>query len=84
MTVVDLKEKIIQSDILSYAWLPNESMWADLLKKDKRHLDDLEDILMKNIMELPETHINEVRAFGQEVMMTNIRNRRVADFGDKV
>ena len=52
-------------------------MWADILTKEKRLLEDLEDVLMRNDMDLPKTHINEVRTFGQEVRMQNIRNRRV-------
>ena len=36
MTVVDLKERLVEGDILSYAWLPTERMWADLLTKEKR------------------------------------------------
>ena len=44
-------------------------MWADLLKKEKYLPGDLEDLLMKSIMDLLETHTNEVKAFGQEVRM---------------
>ena len=41
--------------------------------------DDLEDVLLRNGMNLQETLINEVRAFGQEVRMINIHNRKPVD-----
>ena len=84
MMIDNLKERLIEGDILSYAWLPTESMWADLLTKEKRLPENLEDVLMRNVMELPETHINEVKAFGQEVRMTNIRNHRAVNPEEKV
>ena len=31
MTVVDLKERLLEGDVYSYAWLPTEKMWADIL-----------------------------------------------------
>ena len=64
MTVVDLKERLIEGDILSYAWLLTERMWADLLTKEKHLPQDLENVLMKNEMDLENTHIHEVKAFG--------------------
>ena len=77
MTIVDLKERLIRGEITSIAWLPTERMWADLLTKEKKLPEDLEDVLMKNDMDIKDTSVNEVKAFGQEVRMTNIRNRRV-------
>ena len=41
--------------------------------------DDLEDVLLRNKMNLPDTTVNEVRAFGQEVRMWNIQNRKVLE-----
>ena len=66
-------------DITSYSWLPTERMWADLLMKDRKIPEDLEDILDKNNMNFQDTLIKEVKAFGQEVRMTNIRNRRAME-----
>ena len=74
--VVDLKERLIKDEVSSYAWLPTQSMWADILTKEKKIPLELEDVLMENRMNLGETGINKVLAFGQEVRMTNIRNRR--------
>ena len=81
MTVVDLKERLVEGDILSYAWLPTKRMWADLLTKEKQLPRDLEDVFEKNVMDLGDSHINEIKAYGQEIRMTNIRNRRVESIG---
>ena len=49
--------------------------WAYLLTKETKLLEALEDILIKNVIDIEDTSINEVKAHGQEVRMTNIRNR---------
>ena len=41
--------------------------------------DRLEKVLLDNIIDLPETRINEVKAVGQEIRMENIRNRRAVE-----
>ena len=74
--VVDLKERLVKDEISSYAWLPTQSMWADILTKEKKIPPELEDVLTENRMNLGETGINKVLAFGQEVQVTNIQNRR--------
>ena len=75
LMVVDLKERLVDGDIYSYARLPMENMWADILTKDMRLLSDLEDVFLENNINLPETTINEVKASGTEIRMENIRNR---------
>lgn len=72
MTIVDLKERLLRVEVTSYAWLPMTMMWADILNKDKKLPDSLEDVLIKNVMNLQDVDINNVKAFGQEVRMTNI------------
>ena len=47
-------------------------MWADLLTKENKLTEALEDILIKNVIDIEDTLINEVKAYGQEVRMTNI------------
>ena len=64
MTIVDLKERLLNGEITSIAWLPTERMWADLLTKERKLPEDLEDVLFKNDMNLQYTTINEVKAFG--------------------
>ena len=51
------------------------NIWADLLTKEAKLPEALEDILTKNNMNIDDTSINKVKAYGQEVRMTNIRNR---------
>ena len=83
-TVVDLKERLVEGDILSYAWLPTERMWADLLTKEKRLLQDIEDVFERNTMDLGDSYINEVKDFGPEIRMVNIRNHRAVDSQNEV
>ena len=73
--IVDLKERLIRGEVSSYSWLPTISMWADILTKEKKVPQELEDVLKSNRMNHGNTSINKVMAFGQEVWMVNIRNR---------
>ena len=75
MTVVDLKERLVDRDIYSYSWLPTKDMWADMMTKEMKLPSSLEDVIMKNVMDLPKPLVNEVKAVGTEICMTNIRNR---------
>ena len=34
--ITDLKQRLVDEEITSYASLPTESMWADILTKEKR------------------------------------------------
>lgn len=58
MTIIDLKKRLIKGDATSYAWLPMERMWANLLTKEKRLPEKLEDVLLRNEMNLQDTRIN--------------------------
>ena len=83
MTVRELKDKLLDGEVLSYAWLPTEHMWADILTKEMKIPEALEKVLVENVVVLPKTNINEVKAFDKEVRMENIRNRGVVqDIGD--
>ena len=75
LTVVDLKERIVDEDIYSYSWLPTKNMWADMMTKEMTLPSALEDVFLKNDLEIPQPLMNEVRATGMEIRMTNIRNR---------
>ena len=75
MTVVDLKERLVDGDVFSYYWLPTKDMWADMMMKEMQLLSSLENVILKNVMDLPQPLINEVRALGTEIPKTNIRNR---------
>ena len=36
LTVVELKERLVDGEIYSYSWLPTQSMWADMMMKEMR------------------------------------------------
>ena len=78
LTVMDLKERLVEGDITSYSWLSMDKMWADILTKEMRLPPGLENVILKNVMDLPKTPINQVKAVSIELRMLNIRNRRPA------
>ena len=51
-------------------------MWADILTKEMRLPSGLEKVIKNNIMDMPETTVSQVKAFGTEIQMTNIHNRK--------
>ena len=51
------------------------NMWADIMIKEMKIPSALEDVILKNIIELPTPLVNEVKAIGTEICMNNIRNR---------
>ena len=77
MAVWELKDKLLDGEVKSYAWLPTVDMWVDVLTKEMRMPGALEDVLTRNVMVLPKTNVNEVKAFDGEVRMENIWNRMV-------
>ena len=72
--ITDLKQKLVDDEISSYAWLPTDSIWADILTKEKKMPPTFEKVIATNALTLGDTTVNRVKAFGQEVGMTNIRN----------
>ena len=76
--ITDLKQRLVEGEITSYAWLPTANMWADILTKEKKIPLDLENVFINNQMNFGDTSVNKVMAFNQEVWMTNIRNRSLA------
>ena len=76
LTVVDLKERLVEGDITSYSWLSTDSMWADILTKEMCLQSGLEKVIKNNNLDLPETMENQVKAFGTEIPMTNIHNKK--------
>ena len=49
-------------------------MWADILTKEKKMPLNFDKVITANSLALGDTTVNKVKAFGQEVRMTNIRN----------
>ena len=72
--IFDLKQRLVNDEIMSYAWLPTDSMWADILTKEKNVPQNFGKVITTITLALGDTTINEVKSFGQEVRMTNIRN----------
>ena len=50
-------------------------MWADILTKEKKMPSTFEKVIATNALTLGDVTVNKVKAFGQEVRMTNICNR---------
>ena len=73
--IANLKQRLINDEISSYAWLPTDSMWADILTKGKKISLTFEKVIATNTLTLGDITVNKVKAFGQEVRMTNICNR---------
>ena len=78
LTVVNPQERLVEGDIASYSWLPTDSMWVDMPTKEMCLPPSLEDVILKNIMDLPKTPANQVKAVGTELRIHNICNRRTA------
>ena len=72
---MDLKERLVDKDIHSYSWLPTKSMLADVLTKEMKIPQALEDVILKNEIVISKPLVNEVKAVGSEIRMVNIRNR---------
>ena len=78
LTVTDLKERLVDGDIYSYSWLPTKSMWADMMTKEMELPSALENVFLKNDLDLPQPLMNEVKVIGTEIRMSNIKNRQDA------
>ena len=51
-TILDLKERFVDKDIQSYSWLPTQDMLADVLTKEMKIPQALEDVIFKNEISL--------------------------------
>ena len=78
-TVVDFKERLVDGDIHSYSWLPMQNMWVDMITMEMCLPPALEDVFLKNVLDLPKMIINEVIAVGTKIRMSNIQNRKKND-----
>ena len=52
--MVDLKERLVDGDVFSYSWLPTKDMWADMMTKEMQLPSSLENVILKNVMDLPQ------------------------------
>ena len=62
--MTDLKQGLIDDEISSYAWLPTDSMWADILTKEKKMPLTFEKVITTNTLALEDITLNKVKAFG--------------------
>ena len=60
-----------------------DSMWADILTKEKKMPLNFDKVITANTLALGDTTVDKVQAFGQEVRMTNICNHRKMDLEDE-
>ena len=66
---------LLGREIILIVWLPTRNNWADILTKESKLPEALEDVLFRNFMDVKDTTINKYKANGQEVRMSNIQNR---------
>ena len=57
-TIVDLKERLVDKDILSYSWLPTKDMLADVMTKEMYLPPALDNVFLKNEFRLPQPLVN--------------------------
>ena len=72
---MDLKERLVEGDIYTYSWLPTQEMLADVLTKEMKIPQALEDVILKNKISISQPLVNKVKAVGTEIRMVNIHNR---------
>ena len=65
--ITDLKQRLVDDEVASYAWLPTNSMWVDMLTKEKIMLPAFEKVIATNALTLRDKTVKRVKAFGQEV-----------------
>ena len=70
--MVDLKERLVDGDVLSYSWLPTREILADLMTKETKMNDAFEDIIQENIINIQQPLVDKVVALGMEIRMKNI------------
>ena len=76
MTVQEMKEKLIEGEIVSYQWLSTKEMWADGLTKEMEMAEGLRNLLKEGKCKITSQEINKVICQNREIRMMNIRNRK--------
>merc|ERR1712114_76804 len=76
MTVQEIKEKLIEGEIVSYQWLSTKEMWADGLTKEMEMAEGLRNLLKAGKCKITGQEINKVICQNREIRMINIRNRK--------
>ena len=76
MTVQEMKEKLMEGEIVSYQWLSTKEMWADGLTKEMEMAEGLRNLLKEGRCKITSQEINKVVCQNREIRMMNIRNRK--------
>ena len=76
MTVQEMKEKLMEGEIVSYQWLSTKEMWADGLTKEMEMAEGLRNLLKEGKCNIANGEINKVICQDKEIKMLNIRNRK--------
>merc|ERR1711989_170095 len=76
MTVQEMKEKLMEGEIVSYQWLSTKEMWADGLTKEMEMAEGLRNVLRNGRCEIVKKEVNKVVCENGEIKMLNIRNRK--------
>ena len=72
---MDLKERLVDGEIYTYSWLPTQEMLVDVLTKEMKIPQALEDVILWNKISISQPLVNKVKAVGTEIRMVNIHNR---------
>ena len=76
MTVQEMKEKLLEGEVMSYQWLSPKEMWADGLTKEMEMAEGLRKLLKEGKCEMVKEEVNKVICENEEIKMLNIRNRK--------
>merc|ERR1712240_581533 len=76
MTVQEMKEKLMEGEIVLYQWLSTKEMWADGLTKEMEMAEGLRNLLKEGRCKITSQEINKVVCQNREIRMMNIRNRK--------
>merc|ERR1712240_757228 len=76
MTVQEMKEKLMEGEIVLYQWLSTKEMWADGLTKEMEMAEGLRNLLKEGRCKIVSQEINKVLCQNREIRMMNIRNRK--------
>ena len=60
----DLKQRLVDGEVTSYAWLSTSCIWAHIVTKEKRMPSAFEDVIIKKDLSLEDTSVNRVMTFG--------------------
>ena len=76
MTVLDMKEKLMEEAVSSYQWIPTKEMWADGLTKEMEMADGLRRMIQNGKCMMDKKEVNKIVYEKEEIKMLNIRNRK--------